>query len=635
MNFQSQLRYIIAIAVFALATALVHHTAFAGPADLDTEFADNGVMTLDFGLEEQASVLLIEEDLNGLRFVVAGRQCKLGDFGDCDFLVARIQHDFQMDQSFASDGWTTASMGMSSYVSAAAFTPSGEVLVVGDRKEDELIGVDHDFALAQFNETGELDTSFHSDGKVMTGFGDYETPWDVAIQPDGKIITIGRQYQTPTFGDTDYDFAIARYHADGSLDKSFDDNGKLVKGFGKDDHAYAVALQVDGKIVVAGQTGRNFIVVRFNQDGRLDKGFGDDGKVVAQWGSGEIYEEANDIVITANGQILVSGVATIGGNNDFLVARLNADGSFDSSFGSGGWIAADFDGRNDRADTLMIDDEGRILLTGCSQQKFAVARFFQNGMPDKSFGDGGQALNEDQDCGAAALGPGGRIFVAHSVDNGNNSDVQLVAFKGSSEENGFSLDLTDLAVDAQELVPVYKADLRLEISDAQDPVESGSELGYAIRISNLGPNRADNIVLSNELPAGVSLKEIDFPIGSCTTTNPIVCNFSELAAGVTMTGTMLIEVGGAGFIETTMTITSDVIDPELNNNQATEMTAITLPPLSPESTPPETTVPTEPTVTTPEAPANSDAAGNVDGPSFAGENTSAQRAGGGCSLVRR
>src|SRR5439155_10568876 len=128
-----------------------------------------------------------------------------------------------------------------------------------------------DFALARYNPDGSLDSTFGASGKVMTEFG---FGWDVAnalaLQPDGKIVVAGSAYSGP-----DHDFAIARYNSDGSLDTSFNGTGKVITSIGPgNDYANSVALQPDGKIVVAGRSLRgssgDLPVVAYNADCPLD-----------------------------------------------------------------------------------------------------------------------------------------------------------------------------------------------------------------------------------------------------------------------------------------------------------------------------------------------------------------------------
>ncbi len=114
---------------------------------------------------------------------------------------------------------------------------------------DSYNGSNYDFGVARYNTDGSLDSSFDTDGKVITAIGssnDYVR--SVAIQSDGKIVAAGYSYNGSNF-----DFAVARYNTNGSLDSSFDTDGKVTTAIGSsDDYSYSVAIQSDGKIVVAG-----------------------------------------------------------------------------------------------------------------------------------------------------------------------------------------------------------------------------------------------------------------------------------------------------------------------------------------------------------------------------------------------
>ncbi|HJP65391.1 MAG TPA: delta-60 repeat domain-containing protein, partial [Actinomycetota bacterium] len=137
---------------------------------------------------------------------------------------------------------------------------------------------------------GDLDSTFDFDGKVVTDFTtDGDSAGCVVIQPDGKIVAIGNG---------DGEFAVARYNSDGSLDSSFDGDGKVLTDFGSGfDGAYCGALQSDGKIVAAGSAGNGakFAMVRYNSDGTLDTSFSSDGKTRTDLSSG--LDEAYGVVI--------------------------------------------------------------------------------------------------------------------------------------------------------------------------------------------------------------------------------------------------------------------------------------------------------------------------------------------------
>jgi uncharacterized delta-60 repeat protein len=183
------------------------------------------------------------------------------------------------------------------------------------------VGTGHsDFALARYNANGSLDTSFSGDGVQMTDFGDFgDRAIGVELQADGKIVAVGRAGGTA-------DFALARYNTNGSLDTSFSGDGKQTTDFGVGAGvgANGVALQVDGKIVVAGlagggATGNDFALTRYNPDGSLDPSFSGDGKRRTNLGGSD---GANGVALQGDGKIVAVGVGLgTDGTSDFALAR--------------------------------------------------------------------------------------------------------------------------------------------------------------------------------------------------------------------------------------------------------------------------------------------------------------------------
>jgi uncharacterized delta-60 repeat protein len=222
---------------------------------------------------------------------------------------------------------------------------------------------------------GELDPSFGAGGTVITDFSGFE---DLALalvaQSDGKILVAG-----DTVGPVNtINFGLARYNNDGSLDASFGSDGKVVIDFfGSFDEAFAIALQPDNKIILAGtthtsETGNNLALARFNSDGSLDTTFGSGGKVVTD--RLLRFDRAKAVALQPNGQILAGGVG-IGsrGTNDFAIARFNSDGALDSSFGTGGITMSDFSISPDEIEDIALQPDGKIIAVGNARNDFAVA----------------------------------------------------------------------------------------------------------------------------------------------------------------------------------------------------------------------------------------------------------------------
>ena len=166
---------------------------------------------------------------------------------------------------------------------------------------------------------------------MRTGIGaGQDTANSLALQADGRIVLAGFSHNG-----TNFDLAVARYNADGSLDTGFDGDGTLTTTFGSgDDFGDAVAIQADGKIVVAGRafTGakQDFGLVRFNPDGSLDPSFDGDGRVTTSIGS--VNDAANGLLLQADGQIVATGFSNNGANSDFALARYDTSGALDTRF---------------------------------------------------------------------------------------------------------------------------------------------------------------------------------------------------------------------------------------------------------------------------------------------------------------
>src|SRR5207245_943210 len=176
---------------------------------------------------------------------------------------------------------------------------------------------------------GDLDATFGTGGRVLTDFGGGAGARALALQADGKIGATG--FTSSDFG-TRRRFALARYNPDGSLDR------QVVTSFADRDEASALALQSDGKIVVAGFSGaggrQDFALARYNPDGSLDPSFGSGGRVLTDFGG---YDEASALALQSDGKIVVAGFSDVVGFG-FALARYNPDGSLDPSFGSGGRV---------------------------------------------------------------------------------------------------------------------------------------------------------------------------------------------------------------------------------------------------------------------------------------------------------
>ncbi|MGA0611230.1 hypothetical protein [Caldimonas sp. KR1-144] len=335
-----------------------------------------------------------------------------------------------------AEGATTAEITLSAPLTAAHSLPTAATA----RGSSGNLVATRGLTVTVGGEPGVLDTSFGT-GKVFTSVAEGEDfAYGMAVQPDGKVISVGST--STTAGGAD--FAIARHERDGTLDASFGSGGKLATAIaagGGSDEAQAVALQADGKIVVAGYatgatTDLDFALVRYNADGTLDAGFGTGGKVTTDIGGST--DRIGAIAIQADGKIVVAGSSYSGPVTgvDFALARYNADGTLDATFGNGGKVVTpmkNFTGTDVVYSLLlqMVDGEQRIVAAG-GDGDFLIARYTAAGALDASFANGGKivGLFGSVGGGAYAMARGGAntIVVAGHAE----SDVALVRL----DENG-------------------------------------------------------------------------------------------------------------------------------------------------------------------------------------------------------
>lgn len=441
----------------ALLALSVGQAAEAAPGDLDASFDGDGRVLTPFGAidsvapgsQEFASAVALQA--NG-KLVVAGGSFS-ADFGPGNLALARYNPDGSLDLSFGSGGRVLRTLINEDIGDTLAIQPDGKLLVTTFSFDDETVlnrfspdgGIDEsfgaggrlivdvsrvfsdfdsafldelvvlpngklvagvavglglpgdefttDFALARFNGDGSLDATFGSSGRVVI---DFTQDSDVAprddsissliIQPDGKLVAVGTS-NSADFADRKV--ALARFNPDGSLDPSFASGGRALLDLGGG-FPSTLVLQPDGKLVALvfrfgfGIVGSGQILARFNADGSLDTSFGSGGLAQLPFVS-RTFPFFVDLAVQSDGKLVVAGSlsALDFASSLFVLARLNADGSVDTGFGSGGQVLTSFDGRqlssNNGANTLVVQSDGKLVVIGTSDASgdadFAVARY--------------------------------------------------------------------------------------------------------------------------------------------------------------------------------------------------------------------------------------------------------------------
>jgi uncharacterized delta-60 repeat protein/uncharacterized repeat protein (TIGR01451 family) len=471
--------------------------AAAPPGDLDTTFDSDGLVTTDFaGSIDEAFAVAIQGDGK----IVAAGFVVVSD-GTNDFALARYNADGSLDTTFDGDGKVTTDFaGSSDQAFAVAIQGDGKIVAAGFAH----VSGTNDFAVARYNAAGSLDTTFSGDGKVTTDFaGGHDLALDVALQGDGKIVAGGGAFVSGA-----EDFALARYNAAGSLDTTFDGDGKVTTDLaGGTDEADAVAIQGDGKIVAAGLAfvsgtfDFDFAVARYNADGSLDTTFDGDGKVTTDL-AGSI-DEAFAVAIQGDGKIVVAGRAVVSGTDDFALARYNSDGSLDTTFDTDGKVTTDFASSNEQAHGVALQGDGKIVAAGYAfvsgANDFALARYQSKGT----------------------------------------------------------------------------ADLALTKTDPPGRAPTGRNMTYTLTVTNNGPDAASGVTVTDQLPPSVTFVSATPSQGSCSESGGIVtCSLGTLGNGAAATVNIVVKPTTAGTITNTASVTAFDQDPNQGNNADSENTSV-------------------------------------------------------------
>lgn len=331
-------------------------------------YQTNGFLDSLFGNNGIVSTAIgsSNDDGNAVALQVDGKIVVCGEShnnADFDFAVVRYQSNGLLDSLFGNNGKVTTPIGSSNdYGISTIIQPDGKIIVAGFSDN----GTDNDIAVVRYNTDGSLDGSFGTGGVVITTVGaGNERGHSLALQPDGKIIVAGYSHNG-----NDDDIALLRYNSDGSLDTGFGNGGKVVQGIvtNSEDVIYSVMLQADGKIVMAGETidstNYNFAIVRYDSSGNLDGSFGTNGMVCTAIGAGNDY--GHSLAIQPDGKYLVAGFSSNGTNDDFAIVRYNTDGSLDNSFGNGGKSTIAIGSYDDKSNCVNIQSDGKIVVVGAS-----------------------------------------------------------------------------------------------------------------------------------------------------------------------------------------------------------------------------------------------------------------------------
>jgi len=301
--------------------------------------------------------------------------------------------------------------------------PDGRLIAVGSAEGSG----NPMLAVTRWTANGVLDASFGSEGIVITTFsGVNDVARAVALQPDGRVVVAGGSANA---------FALARFRASGAVDGSFGFGGQVTTNVGRTAQANALVVQPDGKLVAAGVTdngtGGQFVLVRYMPNGALDETFGSGGAVTTAIGSDDA---ARALVLEPNGRLVAAGVTRRGGASNFALVRYLPDGTLDAGFGPGGVVTTDLSG-DDAATHLVLEPDGKLVAAGVSRRggagDFALVRYNRDGTLDGTFGAGGATTTDfggDDVATGLLLTPAGDVVAVGSTTAGTGGSFALAQY---------------------------------------------------------------------------------------------------------------------------------------------------------------------------------------------------------------
>ena len=360
-----------------------------------------------------------------------------------------IASDVTLDTSFSGDAMAiTAFTGGQDRGVGAVVQSDGKVVVAGT---SDYHGTGSKYAIARYDTNGSLDTSFSGDGKKeldLCGSNNRNQVHDIALQSDGKIIVAGYCLSSTQ------DFALVRFNTNGSVDTSFNSayNGVAVTNIEGADQLKAIAIQNDGKIVAAGTSGNGkFSLARYDSNGTLDNTFDSDGKVTLVVGDASSCGaftggSIEGVAIQSDGKIIVSGLVCYSGNWTVYAERFENNGSVDTSF-----ITSPISGDGDLyVEDMAMQKDGKIVVVGYryksgSSNRMFVCRYNTNGMPDTTFDSDGKVetlIGSRSEAYGVSIQSDGKIVVFGQSANGvTGDDFALVRYnKDGSLDTTFDDD---------------------------------------------------------------------------------------------------------------------------------------------------------------------------------------------------
>ena len=414
----------------ACATLLGVSNSYGAAGDLDVTFSGDGVVTTNYLANSPDRGQAITLDSAG-NVVVAGYT---GSATNGRFVVTRYTSAGVPDATFDGDGLAEANFtdntGNGNVANGVAIDSLGRIIAAGNVNGRF---ANSEVGLARFLPNGSLDPSFDGDGKFEFNVGAIDTAYDLAVDASDRLVTVGN---------ADGNFLIARTTAAGALDASFGGTGTVSgpAGVGR-----GIAIDSSNRIVVAGYTNAtnsaNLVLARYLSDGSVDPAFNGGSAVVFDLGG---KEQAYAVTTDSSDRIIVAGSTGVGATAQFLVLRFNVNGTLDTTFNTTGYIQVTVSSGADVANDVTLDAAGNVIAVGTAGGNTGVVRLTSGGTLDPFFATGGilnldlaatAAVAGQQDAGyGVALDSSNRILVAGQVfiNTTNNFDLSAARIDNSS-----------------------------------------------------------------------------------------------------------------------------------------------------------------------------------------------------------
>jgi uncharacterized delta-60 repeat protein len=395
----------LGVAVMAGAPSL----ALAGGGQIDATFGEGGVVRTSFDSDHAAIGADLAVQPDG-KIVVVGSRPGVGG------VVLRYERDGDLDPTFDDDGVVFLNLGYETHLTDVAVQEDGKIAIAG------IVGlIDNDvldLLVVRLGSNGSPDPTFGGDGIVSTPITEDSQASAIAIQPDGRVVLAGSVVSGSV------DFVVARYLTDGSLDPSFNSTGYRLIDFGpgNEDEARDVAIQPDGRIVIAGRSGDDsrirFAIARVTGAGALDMTFSGDGLRTVNVAPFSSQSEA--VAIDGDNRLVVAGTASAS-PNEFRPAlvRLRPGGTLDPTFADGGVRTIETDAIGLAHDVLVLP-RGRIVIAGEASTDVMLVRLRPSGALNSSFGPGGIVITDlgaSEGANGVARTPGGKLVITGWADD--------------------------------------------------------------------------------------------------------------------------------------------------------------------------------------------------------------------------